>query len=126
MVRLRTQLFKMHVFLPISLALLHGSLASASPTPSLNTRTCTDPVVRKEWRTLSSDEQADYLRAVQCLADKPSSYNFGNSTRLYDNFPEIHVILDLESVYNIYCCLNYSLTRCPDSTVHKQAAFLPW
>ncbi|KAM0316953.1 hypothetical protein ACHAO8_002756 [Botrytis cinerea] len=38
---------------------------------------CVNPATRQEWRTLSGQEKAEYLAAVQCLATKPS--------RIYEN-----------------------------------------
>ncbi|KAH9974195.1 hypothetical protein BJV77DRAFT_968416 [Russula vinacea] len=37
-----------------------------SPSP-----TCTNPVVRREWRTISTDEKADWIRAMNCLSQQP-------------------------------------------------------
>ncbi len=33
-------------------------------TETLQSPKCTDPSIRKEWRALSSDEQADWIAAV--------------------------------------------------------------
>ena len=35
-----------------------------SPSP-----TCTNPVVRREWRTISTDEKADWIRAMNVRKD---------------------------------------------------------
>ncbi|KAJ3866692.1 Di-copper centre-containing protein [Lentinula novae-zelandiae] len=32
---------------------------------------CTNPAVRREWRTLSTDERANWISAVQCLSELP-------------------------------------------------------
>ena len=49
---------------------------------------CQDAPTRREWRTLSVPEQHDYVRAVRCLATKPSK--LGNEGTLYDDFPWVH------------------------------------
>ncbi|KAJ1302867.1 hypothetical protein OPQ81_003167 [Rhizoctonia solani] len=36
-------------------------------------RSCSSPYVRKEWRELSSVEQANFIAAVKCLGEKPHS-----------------------------------------------------
>ena len=43
---------------------------------------------RRGWRTLSQQEQTDYISAVQCLRGKPS--RLGLSHSLYDDFPFVH------------------------------------
>jgi tyrosinase len=49
---------------------------------------------RKDWDTLTSDEKADYIQAVQCLFDLPTrsdkSWAAGARTR-YDDWPAIHI-----------------------------------
>ena len=49
---------------------------------------CQQPSVRREWRTLSEPEQYEYLRAVRCLATKPSKLD--QKGTLYDDFPWVH------------------------------------
>ncbi|KAG6355310.1 hypothetical protein INS49_003271 [Diaporthe citri] len=50
------------------------SLASSLGPP------CKDPIVRKEWRTLSRSEKGSYLDAVECITTKPSlTPRFNNS-----------------------------------------------
>lgn len=70
------------------LFLLAGGLAvSAAP--------CEEPALRKEWREMSADEQGAYVKAVHCLASKPS--RIGLNTTLYDDFPYIHNVLNNDS-----------------------------
>src|SRR5205823_225575 len=45
------------------------------------------PAVRREWRTLSSPERFEYLRAVKCLSSIPSTVCNGT---LHDEFAYIH------------------------------------
>ncbi|KAK0118659.1 hypothetical protein ONS95_007540 [Cadophora gregata] len=95
------------MFLPVSLLALTLSaipLASATPTPIHRRSNCTNPTVRKEWRTLSRDEQISYVNAVNCLTTKPS--RIGLSSPLYDDFPYVHNQLN--------------------NDIHSVASFLPW
>ena len=50
-----------------------------------------DPPLRREWRALSEEEKMDFIRAVQCLARKPSK--LGLNTTRYDDFVYVHVNL---------------------------------
>lgn len=56
---------------------------------------CTNPGQRREWRTLSTAEQEEYISAVKCLATKPSRLNL--TTTLYDDFPYVHNELNSNS-----------------------------
>lgn len=56
--------------------------------PSLASITCTNPVIRREWRDLSDAEKSDYIGAVQCLRSSPS--RLGLNQTLYDDFPYVH------------------------------------
>ena len=60
--------------------------------------------LRREWRSLSTTEQKDYITSVRCLLDKPSILG-PNCTR-YDDWPYIH------SHVGYY--------------THHSAPFLPW
>lgn len=87
------------MLLPISLLALTLSsipIALATPTPIYRRSNCTNPTVRKEWRTLSRSEQINYVEAVNCLATKQS--RIGLTTPLYDDFPYIHNQLNNESM----------------------------
>lgn len=56
---------------------------------------CTNPGQRREWRSLSTAEQEEYISAVKCLATKPSRLNL--TTTLYDDFPYVHNELNSNS-----------------------------
>ncbi|OTB16984.1 hypothetical protein K445DRAFT_21175 [Daldinia sp. EC12] len=77
--------------------------ASIIPPRSSGT-TCEKPVIRKEWRTLSTDERNSYINAVKCLATKPST--LGLTTTQYDDFAYTHNALN--------------------DDIHFVASFLPW
>jgi tyrosinase len=52
---------------------------------------CQNPKLRQEWRTLSTEQQDDYINAVRCLQHIPSKLHPGMS--LYDDFPFVHDVL---------------------------------
>lgn len=52
---------------------------------------CQAPSIRREWRSLSSDEKTDYISAVRCLLSKPSKVTAGTS--LYHDFPRLHSVV---------------------------------
>lgn len=56
---------------------------------------CTNPDQRREWRSLSTAEQEEYISAVKCLSTKPSRLNL--TTTLYDDFPYVHNELNSNS-----------------------------
>ena len=59
-----------------------------SPVPAASSLSCQRAPFRREWRTLTVAEQHDYVRAVRCLATKPSK--LGQNGTLYDDFPWVH------------------------------------
>lgn len=76
-------------FCLLSAVLAFSSLVSSSDTP-----TCKDPIVRKEWRTLSAPEKSSYLDAVNCiLARPPLTPQFNNSgvRSRYDDLLYTHI-----------------------------------
>ncbi|KAK3997446.1 tyrosinase [Cladorrhinum sp. PSN332] len=52
----------------LAFAMLLAGTAIAKPTCPRSTT----PIVRKEWRTLSTTEKADYINAVKCIMAKPA------------------------------------------------------
>ncbi|KAI1464569.1 Di-copper centre-containing protein [Daldinia caldariorum] len=83
---------------------LPATVAASVISPRSSGTTCENPAVRKEWRTLSTDERNSYISAVKCLATKPSM--LGLNTTLYDDFPYVHNALN--------------------DDIHFVASFLPW
>lgn len=61
---------------------------------------------RREWRTLSTTEQQDYISAVLCLRTKPSRIAPESNKTAYDDWPWIHSHVGYYS--------------------HHTASFLPW
>ncbi|KAK4683049.1 hypothetical protein QC764_121700 [Podospora pseudoanserina] len=67
-----------------------AALAACTPTPPT-------PIVRKEWRTLTTSEKAEYINAVKCILAKPaltpeSSPPTGHGViSRYDNLVYTHI-----------------------------------
>jgi len=91
-----------------------ASSASSPPTkpaspaphaPPQSSGTCESIRVRKEWRGLSYDEKANYIKSVKCLARLPSKL-LGASYRRWDDFEYVH------------CNMR--------KRIHSRPLFLPW
>jgi hypothetical protein len=68
-----------------------GNTSEAPPaqTPAAEASSnCTEPLIRKEWRSLSKEEKKGYLDAFQCFIDSPSQLGMNGS--LYDDFSWAH------------------------------------
>ncbi|KAF9766519.1 hypothetical protein IL306_001070 [Fusarium sp. DS 682] len=83
------------------------ALSLASPVARAD-NSCSKPVVRKEWRELTSAEQKEYLRAPVCTRNLPK--------KAYENIYEITTRMD-DLVYT-HNTLN--------TDIHFVANFLPW
>ena len=77
---------------------------SRAATPGA-TQTCAKQTVRREWRTISSDEKQSYIDAVKCLMKVPSAATT-HTKSLHDDFSHVH---------------NHQ-----GSASHGSAMFLPW
>ena len=55
---------------------------------SSSTSPCNSPVVRLEWRSVDKEARTEYLAAVQCLHETPSSLDFEG--KVSDDFPWAH------------------------------------
>ncbi|KAF3020245.1 hypothetical protein E8E14_012263 [Neopestalotiopsis sp. 37M] len=51
---------------------------------------CTDPAVRKEWRTLNTTEKQSYIEAVKCLTTKPAISGFTAAINRFDDHQAVH------------------------------------
>ena len=58
---------------------------------------CTNPAIRREWRTLSQDQRDNFHSAVKCLQDKPSALNVVESKTLFDDFSYVHYTINTTS-----------------------------
>ncbi|KAI7960892.1 hypothetical protein MJO28_001381 [Puccinia striiformis f. sp. tritici] len=88
------------------LLLLLVLLADLVPGQPVGGRTCPKINTRKEWRQLSRESQASYLKAVKCLTTKPTTLRTRFRLRHYDDFQYVHSTLYMQ--------------------VHFVARFLPW
>ena len=62
---------------------------------------CTNPSVRREWRSLSHSEKKLYIRAVKCLTMK--STQLREEGAIYDDFPYIHNKIGNYCEQNCFC-----------------------
>ncbi|KAF3931414.1 Tyrosinase [Dactylella cylindrospora] len=95
----------MRFLLLAALAISLTPLAASTPTggypPSpygsnpYASRSCRRPLIRKEWRALTTKEKLSYLKAVQCMGDKRKAKSIsgipGLKTR-YDDFQGVHSV----------------------------------
>ncbi|EPS38932.1 hypothetical protein H072_7312 [Dactylellina haptotyla CBS 200.50] len=76
----------------LPLASLVGGSPTYSPWCSLK---CKRPLIRKDWRALSTYEKGSYIKAVQCMGNKAKAKSIsgipGLKTR-YDDFQGIHSV----------------------------------
>ncbi|CCT73062.1 related to monophenol monooxygenase [Fusarium fujikuroi IMI 58289] len=81
----------MHVASLLATALLVAVPGSCALTHDCG---CKAPLVRKEWRTLSTKEKHDYIGAVKCLATKPSQTGniYAGAKSRYDDFQVSHIV----------------------------------
>ncbi|RPA75967.1 Di-copper centre-containing protein [Ascobolus immersus RN42] len=69
---------------------------SAAPTPDVPSTplipaACNNPIVRKEWRSLTNTEKANYINAVKCLTTTPSiATSIGGAINRFDDFQGVH------------------------------------
>ncbi|KAK7917253.1 hypothetical protein PG985_010861 [Apiospora marii] len=54
---------------------------------------CREPLIRREWRTLSKSERQSFIGAVRCLQSKPgqTSDTFEGVKSRYDDFVALHI-----------------------------------
>jgi len=85
----------------IAVVMALGLLAASQTATS--EPSCPQPALRREWRALSTAEQSEYLRAVQCLHDLPSGLDLGG--KLSDDFPWLHFTAGQYGEWSSLCCL---------------------
>ncbi|KAH7254325.1 uncharacterized protein BKA55DRAFT_593890 [Fusarium redolens] len=81
----------MHLSSLLVTALLAAVPSLCAPTHKWG---CKSPVVRKEWRTLSTKERHEYIDAVKCLALKPSQTGniYAGAKSRFDDFQVSHIV----------------------------------
>ncbi|KAI1794064.1 Di-copper centre-containing protein [Ganoderma leucocontextum] len=81
---------------------------------------CTSPSVRKEWRTLSTDEKAAWIAAVNCLASLPHDPNLAPTVdRSISNIPAVN---ESGSYWDDLVYIHMDL----NVKIHSTGLFLPW
>ncbi|KAH9954003.1 Di-copper centre-containing protein [Russula dissimulans] len=104
---------------------------------SIDGYSCTKPVIRKEWRKLTTDQRAEWIRAVNCLSDLPHDPALSPSvdpsislippvnvsSSYYDDLVYIHMDLNtgvhFKLIYGVHLILNVR-------QIHFTGLFLPW
>ncbi|RBA13521.1 hypothetical protein FPRO05_02314 [Fusarium proliferatum] len=90
----------MHLPSLLATALLAAAPSLCAPTHDCG---CKAPLVRKEWRTLSTKEKHEYIGAVKCLATKPSQTGniYAGAKSRYDDFQVSHIV-NTDFIHYVY------------------------
>ncbi|KAF5343668.1 hypothetical protein D9758_014689 [Tetrapyrgos nigripes] len=87
----------------LSVSVVHPSATPDGSGQGNNNSTCSNPSIRREWRTLSRDEKKNFIDGVRCLSQLPASPDLqptgdnpdnqprNTSSTLYDDFVYIHM-----------------------------------
>lgn len=84
----------------------------------VNAAKCTHPVVRREWRTLSIAEKAEWIRAVKCLTTLPHT----DALTPLVNPSDIPPVNTSGSYYDDFVYIHMDL----NTHIHSTGLFLPW
>ncbi|KAJ3781625.1 Di-copper centre-containing protein [Lentinula aff. detonsa] len=84
--------------------------------------TCTDPSVRKEWRTLTKDERAEWIGAVKCLSELPHDSALTPSVHPDDIAP----LNTSSSYYDDIVYVHMDLNHLVGFPIHFTGLFLPF
>jgi len=107
---------------PIFMGFLHMlriALTSALLFASVSGH-CIKPKVRKEWRCISADERAAWMKAVKCLAELPHNPNIAATVD-----PAISVIPPINQNSSYYDDFSYAHMDL-NILIHSTGFFLPW
>lgn len=85
------------------------AVLTSAPLASSLTPQCKDPIVRKEWRTLSAEEKRSYLAAVDCILTTPSHTPPSNTSGVRSRYDDL-----------LYTHIQQTFS------VHYVGHFLPW
>ncbi|PBK66344.1 Di-copper centre-containing protein [Armillaria solidipes] len=123
-----------------TLALL-ATLATANDGGNFGARDtehggCQNPSVRKEWRSLTDDEKADWISSIKCLAHLPHNPNLSPTVKP-DNIPPVnetgsywddisYMHMDMNFVVRRTCFGAVSLILTATRQIHFTGLFLPW
>ncbi|PPQ73806.1 hypothetical protein CVT24_007258 [Panaeolus cyanescens] len=106
--------------------LQHQSQLAKLLPGTFNTTGLACPSIRKrrEWRTLSDIEKADYISAVKCLQSTPvKTPQLPQVKSLFDQFQAVHITV-ADSVHVAVCFHPRTTFSC--SKVLSKGQFLPW
>ncbi|KAH9952948.1 Di-copper centre-containing protein [Russula dissimulans] len=81
---------------------------------------CTNPAIRKEWRKLTTDQRAEWIRAVNCLSDLPHDPALSPSVD-----PSISLIPPVNVSSSYYDDLVY-IHMDLNTRIHFTGLYLPW
>ncbi|KAF8491892.1 Di-copper centre-containing protein [Russula emetica] len=81
---------------------------------------CTNPAVRKEWRTFSASQRADWIRAVNCLSHLPHDPSLTPSVD-----PSVSLIPPVNASGSYYDDIVY-MHMDLNTRIHYTGQFLPW
>ncbi|KAF8253345.1 Di-copper centre-containing protein [Wilcoxina mikolae CBS 423.85] len=76
------------------LGLLLSGVTDGAPTYGAAAKSCKNPIVRREWRKLTTSEKSDYITAVKCLQGLPSQMKDklpGAGSR-FEDFQGTHIL----------------------------------
>ncbi|KAI0271789.1 Di-copper centre-containing protein [Russula aff. rugulosa BPL654] len=108
-----------HKGFSVALAILWSSVVvscSYDPYPS----PCTKPAIRKEWRTFSTEEKTEWIRAVNCLSKLPHDSALTPSVD-----PSVSLIPPVNASSSYYDDIVY-LHMDLNTRIHWTGLFLPW
>jgi tyrosinase len=103
--------------LSVALAFLWSALAVSC---AYIKNPCSNPVVRQEWRALSTDEKAEWIRAVDCLNQQPHDPALTPSVD-----PSVSLIPPVNASSSYYDDITY-LHMDLNTRIHWTGHFLPW
>ncbi|KAI0056310.1 Di-copper centre-containing protein [Artomyces pyxidatus] len=81
---------------------------------------CVEPSVRREWRAMPVEERADWIRAVNCLANLP--HNPALTPTVAPSFSQIPAVNASGSYYDDFVYMHMDL----NILIHSTGLFLPW
>ena len=95
----------------VTLSIVLGLLSYTSATPIQSHQgLCSEPLIRKEWRDLTSVQKQNYIGAIKCLQGKPKEVTpdwlAPAAVTRYDDFTTAHIL--------------------QTNTSHKVGHLLPW
>ncbi|KAH9986888.1 Di-copper centre-containing protein [Russula compacta] len=106
-----------HRIFSVALAIIWSAVGVSCSYPK---GTCTEPVVRREWRTFCAQEKAEWIRAVNCLSHLPHDPALAPSVD-----PSLSLIPPVNASGSYYDDLVY-MHMDLNTRIHFTGLFLPW